>query len=182
MYSKLLLGAGGGINPISQLLERDISSAHIIIGLGGTGIKCIRKIKTEVFSALRPNNLGEPNPLYSNIRFMGVDSDPDSNGVGKYLPLDDDEYLTLSVNNIGAMIAAALHRPEYSWLRNDLHDFSVNCGASAIRQIGRFLFFNQVSSFVPRLEQMIRAVVHEVVHHRVNVYIVTGLCGGTGSG
>lgn len=49
MYSELLLSAGGGINPISQLNERDISSAHIIIGLGGTGIECIRKIKPSYF-------------------------------------------------------------------------------------------------------------------------------------
>lgn len=182
MYSELLLSAGGGINPISQLNERDISSAHIIIGLGGTGIECIRKIKTELFSTMMPDNPGESNPIYWNIRFMGVDSDLYSNRAGKYLPLNDNEFLTLSVNNIGALIGAALHRPEYSWLRHDLHAIHADCGAGATRQIGRFLFFNQVSSFIPRLEQMIRAVVQEVVYDRVNIIIVSGLCGGTGSG
>ena len=43
-YSKLLLEAGGGIYPM-QRAEYDHQTGHVLIGLGGTGIDCLKKIK-----------------------------------------------------------------------------------------------------------------------------------------
>lgn len=67
MYSSLLLSHNGGINPNCQLVERDRNAYHIIIGLGGAGIDCIRRIKSEVFSTLKPDDTENSVPTYSNI-------------------------------------------------------------------------------------------------------------------
>ena len=48
MYKKLLISAGGGIVSAEQQAEQN-ASATIAIGLGGTGISCLRSLKKEIF-------------------------------------------------------------------------------------------------------------------------------------
>ena len=56
VYSKLLLSAGGGIVSTMQQAEQAKNTASLLIGLGGTGIDCLRTIKTQVRSRLRPDD------------------------------------------------------------------------------------------------------------------------------
>lgn len=58
VYSKLLLSNSGGITPQQQKAEQIENTATILIGLGGTGVHCIRTIKTEVYNRLQPDNGG----------------------------------------------------------------------------------------------------------------------------
>ena len=44
-YSKLLLSTGGGIISTKQQAKQVENTASILIGLGGTGIDCIKTIK-----------------------------------------------------------------------------------------------------------------------------------------
>ena len=48
VYSKLLLSTGGGIVSSQQQAEQVKNTATLLIGLGGTGVHCIRTIKTPV--------------------------------------------------------------------------------------------------------------------------------------
>ena len=80
VYSKLLLSAGGGIISASQQAEQTKNTATLLIGLGGTGVHCIRTIKTQVYDRLKPDNPGAPVPVYSHIRFLGVDTTVRSKG------------------------------------------------------------------------------------------------------
>lgn len=75
VYSKLLLEDGGGIISPYQQAEHVENEVNIFIGLGGTGIDCLREIKTQVYLRLKPDKQDIDRKEYSNIRFLGVDCD-----------------------------------------------------------------------------------------------------------
>ena len=52
-YSRLLLSTGGGIISTGQQADQAQNTASILIGLGGTGVHCIRTIKTQVYDRLK---------------------------------------------------------------------------------------------------------------------------------
>ena len=79
MYNKLLVSAGGGIISRSQQSEQ-VEAATIAIGLGGTGISCLRALKKEVYNKLKPDLSAGDIPTYSHIKFLAVDTDKSSLG------------------------------------------------------------------------------------------------------
>ena len=81
VYSKLLLEDGGGIISPYQQAEHVQNEVNIFIGLGGTGIDCLREIKTQVYLRLKPDKQGIDRKEYSNIRFLGVDCEFSHNEV-----------------------------------------------------------------------------------------------------
>lgn len=99
VYRKLLLSHGGGISAIRYQAKDTVS---IIIGLGGTGIDCIRAIKTQVYSYIKPDN--SQNELFSHIKFLGVDCALKATGLNSnnynamtlpmrhVLPLEESEF------------------------------------------------------------------------------------------
>ena len=68
VYPRLALSAGGGIISTEQQAEQMKNTATVLIGLGGTGMDCIRTIKTQVYSRLKPDNPEADIPEYSHIR------------------------------------------------------------------------------------------------------------------
>lgn len=58
VYSKLLLSSGGGIVSTQQQAKQTQGTATVLIGLGGTGVHCIRTIKTQVYPALCNCSIG----------------------------------------------------------------------------------------------------------------------------
>ena len=80
VYSKLLLSAGGGIVSATQQAEQAKNTATVLIGLGGTGIDCLRTIKTQVHSRLKADDPDAVVPKYEHIRFLGVDTAEKSKG------------------------------------------------------------------------------------------------------
>ena len=77
-YSKLLLSQGGGIIFPEQQGEQVKNTATILIGLGGTGLDCLKSIKAAVRERLRPDDPEAAVPEYSHIQFLGVDSDQEA--------------------------------------------------------------------------------------------------------
>lgn len=51
IYKNLSIAAGGGIIDHSQQAEQE-DCANIFIGLGGTGIDCLKAVKCEVYNRL----------------------------------------------------------------------------------------------------------------------------------
>ena len=102
MYENLLLSAGGGIvDRVLQCAQDDF--AVLAIGLGGTGIDCLRTLKKRVYERLRPDNPGDAVLSYEHIKFLAVDSD--AKGMKKaqrdgFGELDlDTEFLDISYPN-----------------------------------------------------------------------------------
>ena len=75
IYPRLSLKYGGGIISSQQQGEQVKNTATILIGLGGTGLDCLKAIKAAVKERLRPDDPEAAVPEYSHIQFLGVDSD-----------------------------------------------------------------------------------------------------------
>ena len=202
-YARLLLSTGGGVISAGQQAEQARNTASILIGLGGTGVHCIRTIKTQVYDRLKPDIPGAAVPTYSHIRFLGVDSaeasrrgalrqDPNkrpenSASSEQMMPLSDSEFFSIANNQLQRAFQnkqALHHRKELSWLEYEtirLPDLT-DAGAGGIRQVGRFMFIDRAGNFVAKLEQEIEKAKIGLNNPRVNIHIFSGLSGGTGSG
>ncbi len=197
VYSKLLLSAGGGIVSTMQQAEQAKNTASLLIGLGGTGIDCLRTIKTQVRSRLRPDDPDAVVPKYEHIRFLGVDTaekskgdqdeDQDNLKAGALIALDDVECFSISNPHVKRTFSSPKGlemREELSWLRwedIDAPDLG-KAGAGGIRQIGRFMMMDRSKAFMSRVEQEINAAKAGLIDPTVYVHIFSGLSGGTGAG
>ena len=197
-YSKLLLNAGGGIISIDQQSEQAKNTASILIGLGGTGIDCLRTIKTQVYSRLKPDDPRAALPEYKHIRFIGVDTDENSTGKNKAttankdavdarMPLDEvTEFFSIINPGVGDAVKnarALATRPEMSWYNSQTPPPKVGAaGAGAIRQIGRFMMMDRADGFMNAVSEAIRNAKTGFINPTVNIHIFAGISGGTGSG
>lgn len=199
-YSKLLLSTGGGIISTQQQAKQVQNTASILIGLGGTGIDCIKTIKAAVRERLEPDDPEAVVTEYSHIQFLGVDADKKSfkKKDGKSLEsthvtardlkvLDDTEIFDISNAAIGQALSnprAIEMRPELKWLNYkelDIPDLS-DAGAGGFRQIGRYMFMDKSNDFMDRVSDMITRAKKGLTNPDVNIHIFAGLSGGTGSG
>ena len=194
VYSKLLLSKGGGIIAPQQKAEQVENTATILIGLGGTGVHCIRTIKTQVHNRLKSDNEG-CGSTYNHIRFIGVDStkrsarrvDLHEEKSDSVLALDDTEFFSIVNSQLMDVFrnkyALSQHR-EMNWLEYDEIDvpYLADAGAGGIRQIGRFMMMDKSDAFMSKVEMEINAAKRGLTSPQVNVHIFSGLSGGTGSG
>lgn len=197
VYSKLLLSAGGGIVSTTQQAEQAKNTASVLIGLGGTGIDCLRTIKTQVHARLRADDPDAVVPKYDHIRFVGVDTAEKSKGdqeedqenlkAGSLMALDDTESFPISNPHVKRAFSnpkGLEMREELSWLRwDDIEAPDLGkAGAGGIRQIGRYMMMDKSKAFMSRIEQEINAAKAGLIDPTVNVHIFSGLSGGTGAG
>lgn len=146
----LALSKGGGIRSRKQQAEQSENTLSILIGLGGTGIDCLRQIKTEVYDAIKPDNdTSKSADRYKHIKFIGVDSDvnisyqnrlyEDKDEVEEKQVLARDEMFSLA--GADAYVAKvpgiqSVH-PEYAWVSQNLGVWSRdNACVDGIRQVG----------------------------------------------
>ncbi len=200
VYSRLLLSTGGGIIASSQQALQVQNTGTVLIGLGGTGVHCIRTIKTQVNMRLKPDDEKAVVPTYEHIRFIGVDTTPKSKGgalvenqseeakkADTILPLDDSEFFNIGNKKLSEVFRsenALKQRTELGWLEYDKIDLPnlTDAGAGGIRQVGRLMMMDKSQVFMAKLEQEINAAKRGLTNPRVNVHIFSGLSGGTGSG
>ena len=195
MIKKLLISAGGGIISRSQLLPQN-EAATIAIGLGGTGVSCLRELKKQVYNKLKPDNEGAAIPEYSHIKFLAVDADRYSLGnEGSIDAINSDtEYFDISNRDIPGLLAhkAYLEHKHYlDWLRladpekgnNGLPILSAIDGAGGVRQAGRLLLLEKSNEFKEKISNLIAEARRNLSEKSdINIFIFTGLVGGTGSG
>ncbi|MBR3224462.1 MAG: hypothetical protein IKF78_03980 [Atopobiaceae bacterium] len=196
VYSKLLLSAGGGIVSLQQQADQEPNAANLLIGLGGTGVDCLRTIKTQVHSRLKPDDPDAIVPTYDHIRFLGVDTDQKSRGISgseeegradSLLALSDTEYFSIANGHVKRDLSnklALADLRELNWLRYEdikAGDLTV-AGAGGIRQVGRYMLMTKSNRFANRIEQEINAAKSGLTNPTVYVHIFSGLSGGTGSG
>lgn len=194
MYKKLLISAGGGIVANSQKAEQN-ECATIAIGLGGTGISCLKTLKKEVYNTLQPDDKESVVPEYKHIKFLAVDTDKNSlTDNGSIDTLDErTEFFDLSCPGIGDKLknGEILKGKNYlKWLmaRSMQEDgrgidiLSALAGAGGIPQIGRLLLLEKSSQFVNKVTSMIREAITDLPRPELNIHIFTGLGGGTGAG
>ena len=181
VYSSLLLDDGGGIISPIQQAEQARDTVTLLIGLGGTGIDCLRTIKTEVYERLIPDASIVSASAYEHIRFLGVDSVSHSARRDGLLVLDEAEFFSLMTREVQQALKnrqTLCQRPELSWM-----DFKcVEEPSFESRQVGRFRMMVNSENFMERVECEIQASRRGLIHPRLNIHIISGLGGVTGSG
>ncbi|WP_144554199.1 tubulin-like doman-containing protein [Bacillus sp. X1(2014)] len=184
---QLDVSLGGGI--ISEKIRVDtIDNPMLVIGLGGTGIDALLRLKYQVNRRFKlpqdplskkkkdkPNNIEflafETNEYDKNKKYKGIGLDPNK------------EFVLLSNPEIGGLLQNRSTIEPYikEWLSPELLITDGISGASGVRQAGRLLLFTKINQVVQTIERKIEAVL-EGTNKRLYVFILTGLSGGTGSG
>ena len=194
-YRQLLLSTGGGVISGSQQDEQN-KCATIAIGLGGTGVACLRNLKKQIYSRLQPDDPEATIPQYSHIRFLAVDSDKSSIGAdGAFNSLDETtEFFSISTGDINGLLSKTktlANTPECNWLKTEnrekgqrgLSILSATAGAGGVRQIGRLLILEKSAEFISRIQRIVQDATRELPgDSEIIIHIFSGMGGGTGSG
>ena len=157
----------------------------LLIGLGGTGQKVLVQLKARFI-----RNYGSvPRP----VEFLAFDTDQ---GVEETAVMGERVRLTpgTELHNIGNVETAEIvqHLSRYpamaAWMSEDKEKFpirAVTMGAQQVRPLGRLAFFWHVGEIYNTLLSAVSRLTHlelEAEKRGINVFIVTSVCGGTGSG
>ena len=195
MFNQLLLSTGGGILSNTQKDAQE-ACATVAIGLGGTGVSCLRNLKRQVYDRLQADDPNDPMPNYSHIKFLAVDTDKSSlEADGKINSLDEvTEFFDISSADIQGLLKDTRRlagTPECTWLKTSnpekgepgLKILSATAGAGGVRQIDRLLMIEKSDAFVAKISQQVNEAKSALPRGvDVNVHILSGRGGGTGSG
>ena len=187
-YESLLLNLGGGVIPSGHRSRPYAGTATLLIGIGGTGVDVLTKIKRKVYQDLIPDHPDDPVPRYDHIQFLAIDSDEDviakTKGKGK---IDSaSEFFSLSNRYLWDTLK---HRdtirknPLLNWMEIDrICSISAPIRLDGVRQIGRYLLISKATALKRKIEEMCAAVIRGLDAPSLNIYIFAGLSGSTGSG
>ncbi len=167
-----------------------IKEPLLVIGLGGTGLDGLLRIK-DTFArrfVLPRDEMG--NMLSAPSRTAYLEIDTDSADMEKHCngtKLDPGEFVDLTVQGLPAMLAnpAFLKPYQYEWLQERYTSDFIN-GAGGIRQAGRLLFMLKAESVYNKIKGIITNLLAirpgETPFQSISIVIVAGISGGTGSG
>ena len=192
MFNSLFIGNrdGGIINTITQAPKSD--DPVVVIGLGGTGVDTISRLKTKLHRQIKPDNEDEVEkngdmPRYDHIKFLGIDAD---SGWLENSGLENGERLNIQNYNFKVVfnpktLDALKKQKELQWMSIDHVSKNLPAnpnGAGAYRQFGRWLTINSSNTIKSRITQVITQACTGRQGGSLNVHIVAGISGGMGSG
>ncbi|WP_289137975.1 tubulin-like doman-containing protein [uncultured Brevibacillus sp.] len=184
---QLDVSLGGGI--VSDKIRVDtIDNPMLVIGLGGTGIDALLRLKYQVnrrfklpVDALSKKRKEKPD----NIEYIAFETNEhDRNKKYKGIGLDPvTEFVLLSNPEIGGVLQNRSILEPYitDWLSPELTITDGISGASGVRQAGRLLLFTKITQVVQTIEKKIKMLC-EGTNKKLTVFLLSGLSGGTGSG
>lgn len=184
---QLDVSLGGGI--VSDKIRVDtIDNPMLVIGLGGTGIDALLRLKYQVnrrfklpVDPLSKKRKEKPD----NIEFIAFETNEhDRNKKYKGIGLDPvTEFVLLSNPEIGGVLQNRSILEPYitDWLSPELTITDGISGASGVRQAGRLLLFTKITQVVQTIEKKIK-MLSEGTNKKLIVFLLSGLSGGTGSG
>lgn len=164
----------------------------LVIGIGGTGVQVVRRVKGDLTRHFDERNLGQVPPV---LRFLAIDSVALSNPKGT-TPLERQEYVYLGHVDGNQVINNLRYHPEVAewWdLKRSLPGH-IDDGCGQMRDVGRLSFFYHYTDFVTRLNEQINQIRrHENLDRteqrgfqlrrdQIRICVVCSLAGGTGSG
>ncbi|MGN0409413.1 MAG: tubulin-like doman-containing protein, partial [Candidatus Fimousia sp.] len=192
MYDSLYIGNqdGGIISTITQASQS--GEPVVIIGLGGTGVDAIARLKRKLKKQIIPDNADEVKakgvePEYNHIKFLGIDADSDWLGLSR---LNHAETLNIQNYEYNAVFApiklpALKKQKKLQWMSIDYisnHLPPNPKGAGAYRQFGRWLTVEKANKIKSTLTQLITQACMERDGGRLNVHIISSISGGMGAG
>ena len=181
IYPRLSLKNGGGIVSEQQQAEQDHNVVHLLIGLGGTVIDCIGKIKRQVYERIKPDDSNVGLKMYQHIRFLAVDVDYQNEESWMFA---GNEFFDISNPNIRNELKKENgidHGSEFDWFDQDkMHIEGKGTGGS--RVVGRYLLMDRSDLFLAHVKEMIKEGKEGAGAASVYIHVFSGLCGGVGSG
>ncbi|HWO54086.1 MAG TPA: tubulin-like doman-containing protein [Paenibacillus cookii] len=184
---QLDVSLGGGI--VSEKIRVDtIDNPILIIGLGGTGIDALLRLKYQINrrfklpeDPLSKKKMEKP----SNVEFLAFETnEQDRNKRYKGVGLDSiNEFVLLSNAEIGGLLQNRSILEPYitDWLSPELSITDGMNGAAGVRQAGRLLLFTKINQVVQAIDKKIKTL-SVGTSKKLMVFLLTGLSGGTGSG
>ncbi len=179
--------------------ERYCVRPSIIIGLGGTGTEICLKLKKLINEKAGSD--------FALVKFLIFDTDVmdimgvKTNAVNETVAHNQikstftpNEFYHLTVRDVEGIIKNAEKHPHiFSWFPKNLELKDISNGANQIRTIGRLaLYWNisQVIDAINRVKKEVSSIKNKTaasergydVQDGLSVYIMTSLCGGSGSG
>lgn len=163
---------------------------HILIGLGGTGGKVLKAFRKRLYQEY---NAEEREQL--PIGFLYVDSsiemmkpnDKTWQVLGENAQFNENEFVNVKGIDLNAVLANPSNYPglkgiigDAEVMRKTLGD--VGAAAAQKRRAGRILFGSNIDKYKKALMAQYKKVNTISKATRTNIYIFTGLAGGTGSG
>lgn len=181
---------------IESKQEKYCVKPSIIIGLGGTGTEICLKLKT-----LINEKAGNDFPLAKFLIFDTDITDVRTNAQNETVATNQvkalftpSEFYHLKVKDVAGIIKNADKHPHiFSWFSKDFEAGDILSGANQIRMIGRFaLYWNMqyVVDAINRVKKEVASIKNKTtlgergfeIQDGISVYILTSLCGGSGSG
>ena len=192
MIGSLFIGNrdGGIVNTFSQVSSS--SDPVVIIGLGGTGVDAISRLKTKLQRQIEPDNKDDVieygvEPRYGHIKFLGIDADEywlKSSGLTweESLNIQNYNYNTIfSPNKLDAL----KNQKELQWMSIDYiskHLPAHPDGTGAYRQLGRWLTIIRANDIRRKIMDVISQACFGREGGNLIVHIVSGISGGMGGG
>ena len=164
MLDSLFIGNkdGGIISTITQAPQS--SEPVVLIGLGGTGVDALTRLKSKLQRQIEPDNKAEvkrkgDEPRYEHIKFLGIDADR------KWL--EDSGLSQEEILNIQNYKDHLLPTPD---------------GTGAYPQFGKWLTITSANNIKMKLTQVITQACSGRNGGQLNVHIISGISGGMGAG
>ena len=183
MYDSLRLAAGGGLNGSLEKVEQAKNTFSLAIGIGGTGFSALSALKQNVYERIKQDNYARRDieaPEYERIQFLQIDSDQQSGSA-----FNTSEFFYIGAEDILKLLAGtkAKNEPQFKWLNKNTSIDTARQGAGGVRQIGKLLLQGQASRLKEKISGIIRNGIKDLKENfTVNIYIMAGIGGGTGSG
>lgn len=164
--------------------ENDFNGDLLVIGLGGIGARVVCNLKGMLINDISYED---------NINFLMIDSDipameqtieDSKEGIG----LNALEVISIYRPNIANILANGIEEnpkgPNLAkWMRRDFPAMGIGTdGARGNRQIGRLMFSNAYEDMRIMLFEKLKEVYNKSKTGKLDVIIVSSVCGGTGSG
>ena len=192
MIDSLFIGNrdGGIVNTFSQVPSS--SEPVVIIGLGGTGVDAISRLKTKLQRQIEPDNKNDviekgEEPRYDHIKFLGIDADKEwlqSSGLTQAETLNIQNYHFNDFFEPQKLHELKLHK-ELQWMSIDFisqHLPPDSNGAGAYRQFGRWLTISRANDIRTKIREVIKQACLGRNGSSLNVHIISGISGGMGGG
>lgn len=183
----------GAIRMNSSKVPAQEGIYSLVIAAGGTGVDALLETKglINMTCCEDANNKNKPTP---NVAYRAFDTDKRSveevhssaRTGGVMLDAQKGEFVQMKAPDMAAFLKPAFKDkvPEYisSWLDFDIDPLTGVEGAGGIRQCGRLLMFRNIDRVKDAIESAIRTMVAGKSVTALNIYLMTGVGGGTGSG
>lgn len=177
-------GDGGLVSAISAVsMLKDMPT--LVIGLGGTGMDALLRIKYEVSRRLICQE-GQDKP--EGIAYLGMDTDVAKLGANvQGMGLNPQtEFVSLAVDGLRYLLEdknRIFESYRKDWMDPRLEGTGAAEGANGKRQIGRFMLITNAEEVIAKIAAKLSEIYDQCDNSiPINVLICSGISGGTGAG